>query len=90
MDLTPPPLQSPIAGPEGKLPSAFPAWATWFGKLHLLVNASVQSGTTANRPTQGLYTGRFYFDTSLAAGVGKPIWRNAANTAWVDATGTAV
>ncbi len=86
MDLTPHP-QAPIADSTGALPSA---WAAWLSKVQLLVNASVQSGTTANRPTQGLFTGRFYFDTSLAAGVGRPIWRNAANTAWVDADGVAV
>jgi len=42
-------------------------------------------GTTANRPTTQLFTGMMYFDTTL----NKPIWRNAANTGWVDATGTA-
>lgn len=71
-------------------PPENPPSAIWFSKLQLIVNASVQSGTTANRPTQGLYVGRVYFDTSLAAGVGRPIWRNAANTAWVDADGVAV
>ena len=45
-------------------------------------------GTTAARPTTGLYAGLRYLDTTLAAG-GKPIWRNATNTGWVDATGTA-
>jgi len=90
LNITPPPLQSIIADSTGKLPSAFPAWATFFQKLHMLVNASCQSGATANRPTQGLYAGRPYFDTSLAAGEGKPIWRNADNDAWVDATGTPV
>jgi hypothetical protein len=43
-------------------------------------------GTTASRPTVGLYTGQYYFDTSL----GIPIWRNAANTLWVNATGSTV
>jgi len=43
-------------------------------------------GTTANRPTVGLYAGQYYFDSTL----GKPVWRNAANTGWVDATGTGV
>lgn len=87
MDITGPPLQSPIADAQGALGTA---WQAWLSKLALIVNASVQSGTTANRPTQGLFTGRFYFDTSLAAGAGKPVWRNATNTAWVDATGTVV
>ena len=71
-------------------PPTDPPGAVWFAKLQLIVNASVQSGTTANRPTQGLFTGRFYFDTSLAAGVGRPIWRNTANNGWVDADGVSV
>jgi hypothetical protein len=43
-------------------------------------------GTTPNRPTAGLYAGEYFFDSTL----GKSIWRNAANSGWVDATGTAV
>lgn len=39
-------------------------------------------GTTANRPTIGLYPGQMFFDTTL----GRPIWRSAFN--WVDSTGT--
>lgn len=42
------------------------------------------SGTTSNRPTTNLYTGLYYFDTTL----GKPIWYNGSG--WVDATGTTV
>lgn len=44
------------------------------------------SGTTANRPFSTAFPGMEYFDTTL----NKPIWRNAANNGWVDATGTAV
>lgn len=40
---------------------------------------------TAKRPTTGLYAGMGIFDSTL----GKPVWRNAANSGWVDATGTA-
>ena len=40
--------------------------------------------TTAKRPTAGLVPGLCIFDTTL----GKPVWRNAANNGWVDATGT--
>lgn len=42
--------------------------------------------TTAKRPTAGLVPGEMVFDSTL----NKPIWRNAANSGWVDATGTAV
>lgn len=41
--------------------------------------------TTANRPTVAT-PGMPWFDSTL----GKPIWRNAANTLWVDATGATV
>ncbi len=47
---------------------------------------SVPIVTTAKRPTIGLTPGLSFFDSTL----GKPIWRNAANTQWVDATGTTV
>lgn len=44
------------------------------------------SGTTSERPNSAAVAGMQYFDTTL----NKPIWRNAANSGWVDATGTAV
>lgn len=46
----------------------------------------VLSGTTAARPSSTAVIGMQYFDTTL----NKPIWRNANNSGWVDATGTAV
>lgn len=69
-------------------PDGNPPTAQWFSKLQLLVNASVKSGTTANRPAQHLFPGRFYFDASLGAN-GKPIWCNKTATGWVLADGTA-
>ena len=61
----------------------------WFtGKIsYALGSATLQRkhiGTTAERPTSGVYTGYQYFDTTL----GKPIWRNGSD--WVDATGATV
>jgi hypothetical protein len=50
------------------------AWAAWAEAQPIL------SGTTAQRPTSGLVAGLMYFDTTL----GRPIYRNAGNTAWVD------
>lgn len=44
------------------------------------------SSTTVNRPTTGIVAGMPWFDTTL----GKPIWRNATNTGWVDSAGTGV
>jgi len=60
----------------------------WMSNSGRLLNALSESGTTANRPVKFLFAGRTYFDTSLAAGAGKPIWYNGAS--WVDATGTGV
>lgn len=45
------------------------------------------NGTTAKRPTASII-GQSYFDTTLAAGNGKPIWYNG--TGFVDANGTYV
>lgn len=44
------------------------------------------SGSTANRPFSTAFVGMMYFDTTL----NKPIWRNSANSGWVDATGASV
>lgn len=44
---------------------------------------------SASRPTV-TYPGMPYFDTTLNAGAGLPIWRNAANTAWINAAGSVV
>jgi hypothetical protein len=48
----------------------------------LVAISTPQNGATADRPTQNLQLGQFYFDTTL----GIPIWYNG--TDWVDATGT--
>lgn len=42
-------------------------------------------GSTDNRPTQ-VTPGTLYFDSTL----NKPIWRNSANTNWIDANGNIV
>ena len=42
------------------------------------------SGTSANRPTENLQIGQFYFDTD----VGLPIWWNGSD--WIDAAGNVV
>lgn len=43
-------------------------------------------GATSARPTVGLYPGMRYFDTTLNI----PIFRNAANSGWINASGTSV
>ena len=43
------------------------------------------TSTTALRPTSNLTPGQMHYDTTL----GKPIWRNAANSGWTLADGSA-
>lgn len=57
-------------------------WRAWFSEVFAVCFAAGQSGTTANRPTEGLWVGRPYFDTTL----GYPIWYSG--TQWIDATGS--
>lgn len=66
-----------------------PNWYVLWSKAAKWINENSQSGTTAQRPTERLYAGRHYFDTSLGA-KGKPIWRNKDNDGWVDASGSSV
>jgi hypothetical protein len=42
------------------------------------------SGITADRPTEQLQIGQYYFDTTI----GRPIWYNGTN--WINAAGTVV
>lgn len=69
---------------EGNLRPPSEGWRNFFQQAYSICNALTMSGTTAQRPTVGLYTGRMYFDSTL----GKPIWYKTAG--WVDATGGAV
>jgi hypothetical protein len=50
----------------------------------LVAISTPQNGITADRPTQSLQVGQFYFDTTL----GYPIWYDG--TDWVDSSGTVV
>jgi hypothetical protein len=62
-----------------------PEELAWLEQLARIVNASVSSGTTANRPTSFLFEGRFYWDTDL----GKPVFvKSLSPTVWVDGAGT--
>lgn len=66
-----------------------PSWQQWFAKLWIVAGSVDNSGTTAQRPTQDLFVGRPYFDTTL----GKPIWLKtvtAGSGVWVDAAGVTV
>jgi hypothetical protein len=55
-----------------------------FLRAGFAVRVSAPVTATAKRPTANLVAGQAHFDATL----NKPIWRNAANTGWVDATGT--
>lgn len=69
------------------------AWTTFFSSIFMIVNAITLSGTTAHRPVKFLWVGRPYFDTSLGAHGGKPIWIasvSGGTATWVDATGAIV
>jgi hypothetical protein len=59
-------------------------WASWFTQAWQILVAVSMSGTTANRPTALLWTGRPYFDTTL----NRPIWYTGTN--WIRADGTVV
>ena len=64
-----------------------PAWAAWFSTAHQILQDSSASGTTANRPTNALYIGKPFFDTTL----NQPIQVASVNpTVWVNGVGTAV
>lgn len=61
---------------EKSLPMAFQkvrpttSWSTFFSRCFALLFGLTKSGTSANRPTSGLWTGQPYFDTTLQC----PLW----------------
>ena len=62
-----------------------PGWVQWLYKLW--INTNNESGTTANRPTEHLYIGKMYYDTTL----NKPVWLSSVRpSVWKDAAGTTV
>ena len=62
-------------------------WGQWLTLVNLSVNAQRQSGTTAQRPTDGLWIGRQFYDLTL----NKPVYVSAVRpTVWRDASGAPV
>ena len=59
-------------------------YQSWFASIQRWLGPLGQAGVTAARPSNGLYVGLAYFDSTL----GKPIYWSGK--AWVDSTGTAV
>lgn len=67
------PLPGPQAGsrdPQTGVVQFFREWYSWLNQVFRICFAQQQSGTTALRPTTGLWIGRRYYDTTLS----KPIW----------------
>ena len=68
-------------------------WRNFFAAVLSVCSAVSERGTTAQRPTSNVWVGRMYFDTSLGANGGKPIWAvsiAAGVVTWVDASGAVV
>lgn len=68
---------------DGKQVRANRLWTAFMSGIYAVCFAQSQAGTTAQRPTVGLYAGRRYWDTDLAL----PIYYTGS--AWVKADGTA-
>lgn len=78
------PSNDPLTNNDGM---AFRTWAQWLSWVHMTISAVRQSGTTAQRPTNMLWIGRTFFDTTL----GIPIWvQSVRPTVWIDAAGAVV
>ncbi len=69
---------------RGVLIAPAEGWRNFFVAVYNICNALTMSGTTAQRPTSLLWTGRFFWDTTL----GIPIWYNGI--VWVNAAGAPV
>lgn len=82
-----PPGSDPVDRQDerGKLAEVNQGWRVFFSAVYTICSALTQSGTTAQRPTTMLWTGRTFFDTTL----GIPIWYQGA-TVWIDSSGAPV
>lgn len=78
-----PPISSSLPVNVDRMAVWTKPWANWVTQAWIILFDLSNSGVTANRPTKNLYTGKFYFDTTL----GLPIWYKTAG--WVKADGTA-
>lgn len=84
MSLSALPATDIITQKGDKLPAV---WQVWFGSLQQWLGPQGNTGTTAARPTKGLYVGLSYFDTTL----GYPVFvKQAKPPIWVNATGGVV
>jgi hypothetical protein len=76
-----PPNQQQLQDEMGKVS---PMWQRFFSSAFSILTALQSSGTTAQRPTKGLWIGRPYFDTTLGYSI------NYNGTVWVDGAGTPI
>jgi hypothetical protein len=74
MSLPKAPFQSQIADAIGR---AETVWVQWFDRVQETISANTSSGPTSGRPTQNLFVGQQYFDTTL----GKPVYWNGST--WI-------
>lgn len=84
MSVSPVPLQQDLTEKGGRTQAP---WIAWFTDAYFYLRGLGGNGTTATRPTSGLYPGLVYFDTDL----GKPVFlKTSSPSVWVDATGATV
>jgi hypothetical protein len=62
MAISQPPFQSTLVDADDRVQTP---WAQWFSQLQPILQSVVASGPTAGRPTQNLFIGYPYFDTTL-------------------------
>jgi hypothetical protein len=82
--IRPPPTRSPLTREQFDQMMGSPEWLEFFSDAYFAIASLQQSGTTAKRPTKGLYIGKPYFDTTL----NRPIWYTGTN--WIRADGVVV
>jgi len=62
MSISQPPFQSILVDANDRVQTP---WAQWFSQLQPILQSVVASGPTSGRPTQNLYIGYPYFDTTI-------------------------
>lgn len=83
-NILPPAQAAPVLNEDGTYTVPYRQMMSTMART---MNTFTQYGTTAQRPTSGLYIGYPFFDTT----VGKPIWvRSVGPVVWVDGAGTVV
>ena len=62
MAISQPPFQSTLVDADDRVQTP---WAQWFSQLQPILQSIVASGPTSGRPTQNLFIGYPYFDTTI-------------------------